>query len=457
MGLSSIAKLVLTVVVLYITRQLYNLARNYQAARRTGLPVLINPTSIGSPIWLFGRSLLLRIFAGSPWTKRIDVGWTQHARFAPYEQARSRAFWVVNPNSKQLYIADPAAAEEVLRRCRTEFVKSPKSYFIMELYGANVDSANGKVWERHRRVTVPPFNERVSETVWEETGRQIEAARRKWERDGVVRSTQEDTTRVAFNVLSATGFGVQCDFEGGGEDYGDADLTKSGHRLSYRDALGHILNNIVMVIIYLLIHKAGWPVWAMWGRLGQTVVAMDEFGLYMKEMLQKERERIRSGSSTKESLMSVLVKSSDQGMAESSSKGGPVLSDEEIYGNLFVYNIAGHDTTAGTMNYAIAMLAAEPKWQEWLAEEIDAVLKENESSLKYSAMFPKLPRCQAIMVSSLIIRRKEERQNGRGHSVTCRSSGFAFVYLNANISSSMKLCGSTVLCRWSPDGQHRSL
>lgn len=401
MGFGSVAKLALILVLLYVTRQLFSLARNYQAARRTGLPVLVNPTSIASPIWLLGKPLLMRLFAGWAWTGRISNGWTQHARFAPYEQVRSRAFWVVNPNNKQLFIADPAAADEILRRCRTEFVKSPETYFIMELYGTNVDSANGKVWERHRRVTVPPFNERVSEGVWEETGRQIEGARQKWDRSGVVRSTQDDTTRVAFNVLSATGFGIQCDFEGGGEKYGDTDLKESSHRLSYRDALGHMLNNVVMLIIYMLVRRAGWPVWAMWGQLGKMAVAKDEFGLYMKEMVQQERERLHSGSSpTKESLMSVLVKSSDQGMAETSSKGGPVLSDEEIYGNLFVYNIAGHDTTAGTMNYAITMLAAEPKWQEWLAEEIDAVLKEDDSSLKYSSIFPKLSRSQAIMVST---------------------------------------------------------
>lgn len=400
MNLSSVAKLVLTVVFLHLARQLFNLARNYQAARRTGLPVLVNPTSITSPIWLLGRPLLKRIFADWDWTNRIDNGWTQHARYAPYAKVGSRAFWIVNPNNKQLYIADPAAAEEILKRCRTEFVKSPETYLIMDLYGKNVDSANGKVWERHRRVTVPPFNERVSEGVWEETGRQIEGARQKWDRLNVVRSTQDDTTRVAFNVLSATGFGVLCDFEGGSEAYGETDSKESGHRLSYRDALGYMLNNVVVMIIYMLIRNVGWPDWAMWGGIREMSVAKKEFGQYMDEMVQQERKKIRSGSLTKESLMSVLVKSSDQGMAAeaSSAKGGPVLSDNEIFGNLFVYNIAGHDTTAGTMNYAITMLAAEPKWQEWLAEEIDSAVKEDDSSLKYSATFPRLSRCQAVMV-----------------------------------------------------------
>lgn len=435
MGLGSVAKLLLTVILVYVGRLLFHLAHNYQAARRTGLPVLVNPTSITSPIWLLGRPLLLRLFAGWPWTGRIDPGWTQHARYAPYDKVRSCAFWIVNPDAKHLFIADPTAAEEVLRRCRAEFVKSPETYFVMDLYGKNVDSANGKLWERHRRVTVPPFNERVSEGVWEETGRQIEGARRKWDRAGVVRSTQDDTTRVAFNVLSATGFGVQCDFEAGGDAHGDADGKSSGHRLSYRDALGHMLNHVIIMTIYTLLRRLGWPEWAMWGSLGNMALAKNEFGLYMAEMLQRERDKIRSGSLAKESLMSVLVKSSDQGMqAESSSsnvsKSGPVLSDDEIYGNLFIYNIAGHDTTAGSMNYAITMLAAEPKWQEWLAEEIDVVLKEDESSLKYSAIFPKLSRCQAIMVSRRTCPEVAKRSTCAW--VACKSGCRFSACLNAN-------------------------
>lgn len=395
MGLRSVVKLVLTVVFVWFAAQVVGLARNYQAARRTGLPILINPTRISSPAWLLCKPLLVRLFAGWDWIHRIDPGWTLHARWAPYEKTQSRAFWVVNPASKQLFIADPAAADDIMRRCRTEFVKSADTYIIMDIYGKNVDSANGKVWEKHRRVTVPPFNERVSEAVWDETGRQIEGARRKWEQAGVVRSTQEDTTRVAFNVLSATGFGMQCDFDG--ESYGEGEMKKLGHRLSYKDALGHMLNNVVVMIVYVLLRKMGLPSWAMFGSLGDMSVAKEEFGQYMKEMLRKEREGIRDGSVTKESLMSVLVRSSDEGAAEASATAGPVLTDDEIMGNLFVYNIAGHDTTAGTMHYAITMLAADPKWQAWLAEEIDDALRK-EPAIKYSALFPKLSRCQAVMV-----------------------------------------------------------
>jgi cytochrome P450 len=46
-----------------------------------------------------------------------------------------------------------------------------------------------------------------------------------------------------------------------------------------------------------------------------------------------------------------------------SGDGGSVkgLTEEEIYGNIFVYNFAGHDTTATTLNWALYLLAAFPE------------------------------------------------------------------------------------------------
>lgn len=303
----------------------------------------------------------------------------------------------------------------MLRRCRGEFVKNPETYTLLDIFGLNVVTANGRTWERHRRVTVPPFNERVSETVWDESGRQGAGARAKWMAasaapGGVVRSTQEDTTRIAFNVLSAAGYGVTFDFADVEGQSGLAEADRAaGHRMSYRDSLFLLLDDFIPLVIYRVGLRFGWPVAAMWGRVKEIAVAQEEYAWYMRDMLKNEREKIRRGESLaekarvgeKENLMSVLIRNSEQGPegeASNTEKSGPVLSDDEVYGNLFIYNLAGHDTTAGALNYAVALLAARPKWQEWLAEEIDTVVREDQSSLRYATVFPKLHRCLALMV-----------------------------------------------------------
>lgn len=416
MATVNLTTILVTIPLLYIGHWLFGLARNYFAARQTGLPILVNPVDISSPIWLFGKPWLQRLFASWDWIHRVE-NFSQERKIAPYQQLHSKAFWVVNQNNRELYVADPVAAEDVLRRCRVEFQKNMGQYRMLEIFGHNVVTANGKVWERHRKVTIPPFNERVSETVWDESARQAEGARRKWfgasqaaeaEDGGArgVRSTQEDTTRIAFNVLSAAGFGLAFDFDDVAAQSGLSEADRqAGHRMSYRDALFFMLNDIISLFIFTVGRMYGWPVFAMWGKVKAMGVARDEYARYMREMLQKEREEIRAGVSAtgaKENLMSVLVRNSDQGSDDAAvskiSKTGPVMTDDEILGNLFVYNLAGHDTTAGALNFAVTLLACEPKWQEWLAEEIDAIVREDQTGLKYTAVFPKLHRCLALMV-----------------------------------------------------------
>lgn len=301
----------------------------------------------------------------------------------------------------------------MFKRCRVEFPKNRQTYRLVEILGPNVVTTNGAAWARNRKLTAPPFNERVSERVWEESGRQADGAMEKWLRGAggdaggkEVRSTQEDTTRVAFNVLSAAGFGLAYAFS---DRSGLSDEDKAaGRKMSYRDALDLMINDFPSLVVYVLARRYGWPLWAMWGGIAAIATARHDYKKYMQDMLLKEREDIRTGDPAgagSGSLMSVLVKESDRGLQDEGatgkakgSKNAPLMTDDEMLGNLFVYNLAGHDTTAGALNYAVTLVACEPQWQEWLAEEIDAVTSEDETGLKYSAVFPKLHRCLALMV-----------------------------------------------------------
>ena len=86
---------------------------------------------------------------------------------------------------------------------------------------------------------------------------------------------------------------------------------------------------------------------------------------------------------------------------ESKSQGSQQrwgLSVDEIFGNIFVINFAGHDTTANTLAFSMFLLAADPKVQEWVAEEVRDVLSD-EDDWEYGSMFPRLIRCRAVLVS----------------------------------------------------------
>lgn len=69
---------------------------------------------------------------------------------------------------------------------------------------------------------------------------------------------------------------------------------------------------------------------------------------------------------------------------------------------MFVFNFAGHDTTAHSFVWIIYFLAGNPGVQDWLYEEIEAVLGGRSSDeWSYRTDFPRLKRCLSIVFETL--------------------------------------------------------
>jgi cytochrome P450 len=133
-------------------------------------------------------------------------------------------------------------------------------------------------------------------------------------------------------------------------------------------------------------------------------VAIEEFKLYMKEKVDDERKFLDQGDADRHTLGAALVKANEKEKAEGAydenGKRRGVLTDSELYGNMFMFMLAGHETTANTISYSIPLLATHPEVQTWLQEEIDAVCT-TEAEQDYNLVFPKLVRCMAVMVFTL--------------------------------------------------------
>ncbi len=165
--------------------------------------------------------------------------------------------------------------------------------------------------------------------------------------------------------------------------------------MTYKDALKLILRNLLLAIFLGSLPPI--PSSFLPGKLKEIKVAVGEFRTHMNEMVQEERIRVDKLDSEKDNLLTALVRASE---AESQGKERSSLSHDEIMGNLFIYNVAGHDTTANTIAYALYLLAANPHLQDWIGEEIQSVFAENTDveSWEYEKAFPKLKRCLALMV-----------------------------------------------------------
>ena len=205
--------------------------------------------------------------------------------------------------------------------------------------------------------------------------------------------TVEDTATLALHVLTSTSFGVSYPFRHGSQKPSD------GHEMTYRDSLAICLKNIITFAIF---PKKFLTLRWLPSRLRTVGQAVKEFQRYMDELLAHERNS-RSTMSGTGNLVSAMLEASEESQQSVGKDTASKLSlaDNEIFGNIFAFCLAGHETTANTVAAALVLLAANPEYQQWLAEEINSVCgtSSNPETWAYDKIFPKLQRCLAVMVS----------------------------------------------------------
>ena len=210
---------------------------------------------------------------------------------------------------------------------------------------------------------------------------------------GVTHASIEGLRRIAINVLGAVGYGKPKRWSI------TEDPAPPGYKLGYMESLFVIINNLAAVVLI--------PTWIMClpvfpTKVGKLATAAKEYPIHNRKMVAQERQ---SADPTKNTLMSVIVRLSDQekerekkANSTSTPKSRLYLSEDEIYGTMFVFTLAGFDTTANTMAFALVNLAVYPEWQEWMLEEIDSVIPACGEKPDYKECFPRLKRVLAVMV-----------------------------------------------------------
>lgn len=165
--------------------------------------------------------------------------------------------------------------------------------------------------------------------------------------------------------------------------------------------------------------------------IGRAINSLKE---HMACILAKEIYVFKQGVQGSGNLMSQLVRYSEEaqdrsgGIAHQSKDqvfGG--LSIEEIFGNMYIFSLAGHETTGNSLAFAIYLLAANQEVQSWVAEEVQEILKDQVSgSIPHYTLFPRFKRCLAVLVCWLIniLISKVAKRKCRSCDVVWNSSTF---------------------------------
>lgn len=168
---------------------------------------------------------------------------------------------------------------------------------------------------------------------------------------------------------------------------------------SYRNALQIVLDNVIFLMLMPSRHLVYSWLPASLRKIG---IAAQDFKKHMVTMLDAENKSLNRGEKGSGSLMTSFIRALDARSKDSGGSTSQGLSVDEIFGNIFVINFAGHDTTANMLAFSTLLLAAYPDIQRWVAEEINNVVSGTESSdWSYVDLFPRLLRCRAVLVSCI--------------------------------------------------------
>jgi hypothetical protein len=204
----------------------------------------------------------------------------------------------------------------------------------------------------------------------------------------------EGLKTIAENVLSHSGYGQVRPWKSSEEHKKTETLLAN---MTFFEAVGALVSNLIL--------SAAVPMSVLTlpflpRTFRRTGEAAKQYARLASELLGHEKELEAKNNAPRDNFAAMLNRVAASGSEEEKSHQ-LLLTDDEIRGNLYIFSAAGFETTANNMAFALALLAAYPKWQTWIQDELDEVFADvSDSDLgDYEKIFPRLQRCLAVMVS----------------------------------------------------------
>lgn len=261
---------------------------------------------------------------------------------------------------KAVIVSDEAMIRQAMKERPEKFRRFKALESIAKDMGViGLFPAEGASWKRQRRAwmqalnfhQVKPFFAKLNDTTaklqrrWETAAEQQEAVDVQAE---LMRYTVDITTEFAFGHPTNT------------LEEGDDVLQKHLGRMFY------MLNRRLAMPV---------PYWRWFKlpadrELDRSIDAIREFA---NEMIEDTRKKIADNPALAQKPSNLL-----EALLVARDEDGSTYSDEEIFGNTIVALLAGEDTTANSIAWAMHMLATHPEVQKKLQNEIDAVLGSEE-------------------------------------------------------------------------------
>jgi cytochrome P450 len=253
----------------------------------------------------------------------------------------------------------PDAIEQVLVTERDRMIKDKLTRELSLMLGNGLLVSEGAFWRKQRRLAQPAFHRDRIAAYGEAMVRYAERAVSTW-RDGETRDVHVDLMHLTLDIVAKTLFGVEI---------GDGDVSRRiGAALDV--LMGRFSGAGIFVPIQLPTPGNV--------RTKRAVADLDEVVYGIIE------ERRRTGDQGDLVSMMIAATSEDDG----------AMTDVQLRDEAMTMVLAGHETTALTLSFALHLLARHPEVADRLVQEIATQLGDRAAT---AADLPKLEYADAVV------------------------------------------------------------
>ncbi|RXK36384.1 hypothetical protein M231_06350 [Tremella mesenterica] len=246
-------------------------------------------------------------------------------------------------------------------------------YRAINIFGLQLTSTqSGPEHRRHRNVVKGCFGEEVMMTAWDKA---VECLGDMYAAEGLEDGGVLDNVRLAMYkltllIIGAAGFGVKFPWKV---------PETHGEILPFYEALHLVEVNITAELLVPLWLLENFPLSSV-RRLGKAQRSLVHHFKNMIEtrraVLKAEQEGLNPGEKIKppSDLLGAIVASQMSVEAEEKLRGGSRqvgLTAEEQVATVWIFILAGHETSGNMLAFTLGYLSVYPEWQEKIFKEIE--------------------------------------------------------------------------------------
>lgn len=242
-----------------------------------------------------------------------------------------------------VFIFDPADAEAVLVHNYKHFRKNfiiRRTRFVI---GDGLLLSEGDFWLRQRRLMQPAFHRQQIALYAATMSELTNQALNSWQ-DGATVDMHREMTLLTRSIVSRCLFGTDV------EDHAGA-IEKAVDRLM--NNFSALTNSATLIPLLLPTRKN---------------LQFRRYKQQLDDLVYRFIEQRRKNAPNSNDLLSVLLRARDD--------AGSGMTDKQLRDEVLTLFLAGHETTASALTWAIYFLTQHPEAAHKMAEEVDAVLND---------------------------------------------------------------------------------